>query len=63
MSPQTKAHMKASQRYNEKAYDQINFNVRKGEREKIKAYAESKGKSLNAYITELIYKDMESEKE
>ena len=58
MSPQTKAHIKASNKYNAKAYDRININVKKGEREKIKAYAESKGKSLNQYITELIEKDM-----
>ena len=63
MSPQSKAHIKASNKYNTKAYDRININVKKGEREKIKAYAQSKGMSLNAYVTGLIYKDMESEKE
>jgi len=63
MSPQSKAHIKASNKYNTKAYDRININVKKGEREKIKAYAESKGKSLNTYVTGLIYKDMGVEKE
>ena len=63
MSPQTKAHIKAAAKYNQKTYDKININVKKGEREKIKAYAEAKGMSLNAYVTGLIYKDMESEKE
>ena len=63
MSPQSKAHIKASNKYNTKTYDRINVNVKKGEREKIKAYAESKGMSLNAYICNLIEKDMkESEK-
>ncbi len=63
MSPQSKAHIKASDKYNKKNYDQVNINVKKGEREKIKAHAESKGLSLNAYITGLIYKDMGVEKE
>ena len=58
MSPQTKAHIKASNKYNQKAYDRININVKKGRREEIKAYAESKGKSLNQYILDLIEKDM-----
>jgi len=63
MSPQSKAHIKASDRYNKKTYDQINFNVKKGEREKIKNRAESKGMSLNAYICSLIEKDMKESKE
>ena len=63
MSPQSKAHQKASNKYQSKAYDRMNLIVKKGEREKIKAYAESKGLSLNAYVTGLIYKDMGSEKE
>ena len=61
MSPQTKAHIKAAAKYNQKTYDKLQINVKKGEREKIKAYAESKGLSLNAYVTGLIYKDMENE--
>lgn len=61
MSPQSKAHQKASNKYQAKAYDRINLLVKKGEREKIKEYAESKGLSLNAYVTGLIYKDMENE--
>lgn len=63
MSPQSKAHQKASNKYQAKAYDRMNLLVKKGEREKIKAYAESKGLSLNAYVTGLIYKDMGVEKE
>lgn len=46
-------------KYNAKAYDQLRVNVKKGERDKIKAYAESKGMSLNGYINDLIKKDME----
>lgn len=63
MSPQSKAHIKASNKYNKNNYERIEIVVKKGEKAKIKDYAEKKGKSTNAYITELIYKDMESEKE
>ena len=63
MSPQSKAHQKASNKYQAKAYDRMNLLVKKGERDKIKAYAESKGLSLNAYVTGLIYKDMEKNEE
>ena len=58
MSPQTKAHIRASNKYNQKAYDRININVKKGRREEIKAFAESKGKSLNQYIVDLIEADI-----
>ena len=41
-------------------YDRIIVQVKKGEKEFIKAYAKEKGyTSLNAYINELIKKDME----
>lgn len=45
-------------KYNAKAYDRIETVVRKGEKERIKAHAESIGFSLNAYINNLIEKDM-----
>lgn len=41
-----------------KAYDQLRVNVRKGQREQIKQYAESQGMSLNGYINKLIADDM-----
>lgn len=44
-----------------KNYDMISLPVPKGEREKIKAYAESKGMSMNEYIRQLIVKDMEQD--
>ena len=46
-------------KYNAKAYDQLRVVVYKGEKDKIKAYAESIGKSLNGYINDLIVSDME----
>lgn len=54
-----KAQTKASNKYNAKAYDRIALQVYKGERDKIRDYAESIGKSLNGYINDLIVADME----
>lgn len=57
----SEARKKANEKYNAKAYDQIKILVKKGERETIKAYAESKGLSLNGYINNLIKADMKTE--
>lgn len=50
---------RAKNKYNAKAYDQIPIRVKSGEKEKIRAYAEKEGLSLNAYIVGLIERDME----
>lgn len=50
-------------KWNEKAYDRIALNVKKGQREVIRAYAESKGYSLNGYINKLIEQDMQENAE
>ena len=55
------AETKAKNKYNAKAYDQIPLWVKAGEKEKIKAHAQQKGMSLNAYIVDLIEKDMKAE--
>lgn len=54
------ANKRAVAKYSAKAYDDIRLRVKKGERIKIQAHAESKGLSLNAYINQLIAKDMEA---
>lgn len=46
-------------KYEKKAYDRITTLVKKGQKDKIKAHAEQKGMSLNAYINSLIEQDME----
>ena len=51
---QTKAHIKATNKYIAKAYDRVNLTMPKGDKERVRAYAESKGLSLNAYINKLI---------
>lgn len=40
----------ATARYNKKAYDRINIIVKKGQREIIKEFAASQGKSLNRFV-------------
>jgi len=49
---------KVKNRYNEKAYDRFSLMLDKGDKEKIKTYAESKGLSINSYIKQLIKNDM-----
>lgn len=50
---------KATTKYNAKAYDDIKIRAPKGKRDIYKAFAESKGKSLNAWAISLMEKDME----
>lgn len=39
-------------------YERINLTVPKGDKERIRAHAESIGKSVNGYINDLIAEDM-----
>ena len=54
--PKRKTHTSTAvkQRYNAKAYDNINLVVKKGRKDELKAEAEKRGKSLNGFITECI---------
>lgn len=45
--------------YIAKAYDRINLTVPKGEKEKIRAHAESRGESVNAFIARAIAEAIE----
>lgn len=45
-------------RYRKERVQKIDLYVPMGEKEKIQAYAKTKAKSTNAYILELIKKDM-----
>lgn len=53
------AQKEATARYNKKAYDRINLIVKKGQRQAIKDFAASQGKSLNRFICDLIENEME----
>ncbi len=52
------AQKEATARYNKKAYDRINIIVPKGQRQIIKDFAASQGKSLNRFICEAIERQM-----
>ena len=54
MSKYSDAQKEATARYNKKAYDRIDVVVPKGQREIIKAFAASQGKSLNRVICDAI---------
>lgn len=51
----------ASNKYNEKAYDRINYVVQAGYKDVIKAAADHAGLSVNAYITQAVTEKMERE--
>lgn len=53
----------ATMRYNKKAYDRINIIVKKGQRQIIKDFAASQGKSLNRFVCDLIEAEMKKRKE
>lgn len=54
----TKASQKAVNKYIKNNYDTTVVRFKKGELDKIKSHAEQQGKSLNAYINDLIKADM-----
>lgn len=49
-------------KWNDKAYDRINLTVPKGKKEIVKAYADSNGESVNAFINRAIDEAMEKGK-
>ena len=53
----------ATARYNKKAYDRIDVVVPKGQRQVIKDFAASQGKSLNRFILDAVEKEMNSKTE
>ncbi len=55
------AQQAATAKYNRKAYDQIHLFVPKGQREIIKEFARQQGKSVNAFIMDLVNKAMEED--
>lgn len=58
MAKYSDAQKEATARYNKKAYDRIDLIVKKGQREIIKNFAASQGKSLNRFILDAVEKEM-----
>lgn len=57
----SEAQKNATLKYRDKAYDRIEFNVKKGNKETYKEQAAKRGMSLQAYIISLIEKDMQQD--
>ncbi len=53
----------ATARYNRKTYDRINVIVKKGQRQAIKDFAASQGKSINRFILDLVEAEMNKKTE
>ena len=56
--PLSEARKRANAKYNLKAYDRVELKVKKGEKEKIRLFAEQNGESLNAFINRAISEAM-----
>ena len=63
MAKYSDAQKEATARYNKKAYDRIDLIVKKGQRQIIKDYAATQGKSLNRFILDAIEAEMNRIKE
>ena len=51
---------RASLKYNQKNYDYLRITVKKGELARLKEIAKSQGKSLNRFVTDAMYKEIEA---
>ena len=58
MAKYSDAQKEATARYNKKAYDRIDVIVPKGQRQIIKDFAATQGKSLNRFICDAIQEQM-----
>lgn len=56
--PASKAQQRAVAKYMAANYDELKIRLPKGERERVKAFAESQGQSVNALIRDLLEREM-----
>lgn len=61
--PASKAQQKAVNKYMNANYDRINLTIPKGKKDIIKAHADSKKESVNAFINRAINETMQKDKE
>lgn len=59
--PTSKGQQKASRKWNENNLDRLYIFVPKGQKEVIRTMAESKGESLNAYVSKAIQRQLEED--
>ena len=55
----SKAQQKAVNKYVRDNYDRVNVNMPKGQKETVKAHAEARGASVNAFINRAVLETME----
>lgn len=58
----SKAQQKAVNKYMASNYDRINLTVPKGQKDEIKAHADSMGESVNGFINRAINQTMKTDK-
>ena len=54
----SEARHRANEKWNAKAYDEIKVRVPKGDKEKIQAFAQQSGETVNGFINRLIVEAM-----
>ena len=59
----TEARRRANEKYNAKTYEEIKVRVHKGQKDVIKAHAESKGESVNGFVYRAIDETMQRDGE
>lgn len=59
----SEAQKKAVKKYNEKSYDEIKLRVKKGNKEIIQKYAESKNETVNRMLNRLLESEIPSIRE
>ena len=52
--PKTEAQIRATRKYDAKAYDRIELKVVKGKKDELKTYAASQGETLNGFVNRAI---------
>jgi len=57
----SKAKIKANNKYTEKTYDRLSIYIPKGQKEVIKSHADKHNKSLNGYIVDAIEKQIKKD--
>ena len=58
----SEARHRANEKWNAKAYDEIKVRVPKGDKEKIQAFAQGNGETVNGFINRLIAEAMGADK-
>ena len=61
MAKNSEARIRANNKYNAKAYDDIKIRVKKGERERFQSYLAKRGSSLNSFVNSCVSYCIENE--